>query len=102
MNREQSRIKLKGFGDKFLIVGYKPDGKRGIPVKYELVAESAIDENDVCDKTQGLIELKVFVIEEGSLSFTQWINLRITKAQEATEKEEKELFEKLKSKYEPK
>jgi hypothetical protein len=102
MNREQSHLKLKNFGDKFLIVGYKPDGFRGIPVKYEWVTESAYDENDVCQKTKGLIEFKVFLIKEGPFSFDQWRKLSLKKSQEQTEKEERELFEKLKSKFEKK
>lgn len=100
MNREESRIKLKSFGDKFLIVGYKPNGQRGIPVIHKWVIETATDEIDVCDKTKGLVEFKVFLIEDGPLSFTEWINLRISKSQAATEKDEKELLEKLKAKYE--
>lgn len=100
MNREQSHFILKNFGDKFLIVGFKPDGFRGFPVKYEWVTECAINESDVLNKIKGLIEFKVFLIKEGSFSFDQWINLSISKSQEATEKEEKELLEQLKAKYE--
>ena len=102
MNREESRIKLKSFSDKFLIVGYKPNGQRGIPVIHKWVIEAASDENEVCEKTKGLIEFKVFLIEAGPLSFSEWINLRISKSQEQTEKDEKELLEQLKAKYEPK
>jgi hypothetical protein len=102
MNREESRNRAKNFSDKFLIVGYKPNGQRGIPVIHEWVTKTAIDENEVCEKTKGLIEFKVFLIEEGPFSFTQWINLRASKSQEAIEKEEKALYEQLKSKFEPK
>jgi acyl-CoA-binding protein len=44
----------------------------------------------------------VFLIKEGPFSFDQWRKLSLKKSQEQTEKEERELFEKLKSKFEKK
>lgn len=102
MNRELSDMKLERFSDKFLIVGYKPNGQRGLPVIYEWVTETAFDETAVCAKTRGLIKFNVFSITDGVLSFDQWTNLRITKEQEAKEKEERELLDTLKAKFEPK
>lgn len=102
MNYQNAQESLSSFKDIFLIIGYKPDGVRGIPVSYKWVTETAIDENDVCEKTKGMTEFKVFLIGHEPLSFPEWINLRISKSQEATEKEEKALYEQLKSKFEPK
>lgn len=100
MNYQKAQESLSQFEDIFLIIGYRPDGKKGIPVSYEWVVKTAINENDVCEKIKAFVEFKVFLIEEGPFSFDQWISLMISKSHEATEKEEKDLLQKLKAKYE--
>lgn len=102
MNLENANTALECFSDKFLIVGYKSNGRRGLPIVYDWVIHTAIDDDGVCNKTKSLTKFKVFRISEETSSFTEWINLRIKKSEEQTEKEEKELLEQLKAKYEPK
>jgi hypothetical protein len=86
---------------KYLIVGFKSDGLRGIPAKYNLVIDMASDGDEVYDKISRLeLNFKIFSVGAEPMTSQDWIKAVAALKETKSEREERELYEKLKKKYE--
>lgn len=86
---------------KYLILGFKSDGIRGIPATYNLVIDIATDEDGVYDRIAGLeANFKVFSVGLQPLTSSDWLKAIAASGQSKKEREERALLQKLKDKYE--
>ncbi len=101
MKKEESEQWLNDFNPNFLVVGFRPDGIRGIPATYKEFILPVEFPKDVYSIADTLTDFKVFDLQPNSIDKKKWLELKIQFESERTEKEERELLEKLKAKYEP-
>lgn len=98
MTKVIAETALQKASPKYLIIGMKPDGSRGLPVTY--VNQIAVsDEASILDNLQGFEQVRVFELTEVGDS-DDWLKRRNEAVAAKTVKEEKELLQKLKDKYE--
>jgi hypothetical protein len=101
INQEAFEI-LKNINSKYLIIGYKPDGYRGIPATYELCHLFADNELGVCKQIKGLTAFRVFEIGKESGFESEWKLKADGFANKENEKAERAQLNYLKQKYENK
>lgn len=83
---------------KFTIIGIKSDGVRGIPPTYNIGVVLANEEN-ICEMLRGFDQVRVFEMTETGDSH-DWLKKRNDYFAAKTVKEEKELLQVLKERYE--
>lgn len=99
MKKEEAKDWLHRFIDTYLIVGYAPDGIRGIPATYKQVIATCWP-TDVIKKIEGLTDFKVFKIGPSQMTTQQWIEFKNNSNDAETREREIELLNQLKAKYE--
>jgi hypothetical protein len=97
MNYDEAKEELSTFPLKYVIIGFKSDGLRGIPATYEtdVVASS---EQSIFDDLKKFKEARVFSISEIGTP-DHWQQKMKNYFDKKAEQEEKELLNKLKKKY---
>lgn len=94
---EEAKEKLSKAPVKYMVIGYKSDGIRGIPRTFEMVVSAASEEN-IFDVIDALEECRVFNLSEVGTS-EQWKGKAKLHSDKKTEDKERELLQKLKQKY---
>lgn len=102
MRKEYAQQWLNGIDATLLIVGFKSDGYRGIPATFKEHIATAKNETELLQLIGGFENFRVFSIKEDEASSDWWKNRSENLKNQMTESEERELFEKLKEKYDPK
>lgn len=98
MNLEQAQEFLENQNFKYVIFGFMPDGSRGIPPKFQFGILGATDESlhtHILQFTQG----RVFLLEEVG-KWPEWKERAMKAKKENDDKQEREIYERLKAKYE--
>jgi hypothetical protein len=97
MTYDEAKEKLSTFPLKYVIIGFKSDGRRGIPPTYEMGIEAS-SEQTVFDDLKKFQEARVFSIAEIGTP-DHWKQKMKNYFDKKAEQEEKELLNKLKKKY---
>lgn len=99
--REDIESIIKNTKPKYLIFGFKSDGIRSIPATYNLVIDIAVSEEAVYEKLEKVDPgFRIFTIGSEPMTPDDWMKAVAALRQTETEKEERELLQKLKDKYE--
>ncbi len=93
---------LENATPKYIIIGYKPDRKRGIPPTFEFIHIFANTESEILEKTEKLTRFRVFELGKEFLSYDEWITKRGAVDLTNIETAEREQLQYLKQKYESK
>lgn len=80
INKQQANKWLQEFNCQYLLVGYKPDGYRGIPPTFETVTIPANSPDDVFNYMKGLSEVRVFEIMQSQYDDSWWRGMAIDQA----------------------
>ena len=97
MNYESAKEKLQIFPTQYVIIGFKSDGKRGIPPTYEMDVVAASNGN-VFDELKKFHEARVFSISEIGTP-EHWKQKMKDHFDSQTQKEEIEKLKELRKKY---
>lgn len=100
MNKQQAQKWLQEFHGQYLILGFKPDGYKGIPATFEISTITANGPEDVFNSIKEFTEFKVFDLIESEYKEDWWKARAADQVNTMTEMEERELLQKLKAKYE--
>jgi hypothetical protein len=100
--REEAEHIVYNANPKYLIVGFKSDGLRGLPATFNMVTLCAESEKELFQIIPDFIPpFRVFKIsDEGCDSWQTWTERATAESTSKTEAEERALLQKLKDKYE--
>lgn len=97
LHYDEAKEKLFSFPLKYVVVGFRSDGLRGIPATYVMDVVAASDET-LFSELKKFQEAKVFSISEIGTA-DHWKEKTKKHFEQEKEREEKELLSKLKQKY---
>lgn len=98
MKKADAEKALQNVVPKYVLIGFAPDGFKGIPATYQM-KYAVVNDVNLFDSMIGMDGVRVFELTE--MPQDDWLKQRNEYFAKKTLEQEKEQFEKLKAKFDP-